>query len=75
MTVFQYNFNCYGRFQHKHKTSSVQSLSKACAFLPEIAMESTTDLPGVATESSTDFVTIVARSATKTSCNSNGMGD
>jgi hypothetical protein len=36
-------------------------VSKVCVFLPEIAMESTTDL-----------VTIAAGSATKTPCNSNG---
>ena len=58
-------------------------MSKACVFLPEIAMESTTDQPapatgsttdppGVATESSTDLVAIAAGSATKTPCNSNG---
>jgi hypothetical protein len=65
------------RFWHKHWTFSVQSLSKACVFLPEIAMESTidqpapamgstTDLPGVATESSTNLVAIATGSATKT---------
>jgi hypothetical protein len=48
-------------------------VSKACVFLPQIAMESTTDLLGVAMESSTDLVEIAAGSATKTPCNNNGM--
>jgi hypothetical protein len=81
--VVKYTNKFIYRFQHKHRTFSVQFVSNACVFLPEITMESatdqptpamgsTTDLLGVATESSTDLVAIVAGSATKTPCNSNG---